>query len=128
MKKIAVPTRNEDVDAHFGHCEHYTIFTINDDNTMVNKEFYAAPQGCGCKSNIAPLLAKEGVSLMLAGNMGMGAVNVLQSNNIEVLRGCEGKVKDVINQYLSDELNDSGESCAHHNHHHGSADHQCDHH
>jgi predicted Fe-Mo cluster-binding NifX family protein len=36
-----------------------------------------SPEGCGCKSNIAPMLAQMGVNLMLAGNMGMGALGVL---------------------------------------------------
>ena len=31
MMKIAVPTRDERVDDHFGHCDHYTIFTIEND-------------------------------------------------------------------------------------------------
>ncbi|MBU1013418.1 MAG: NifB/NifX family molybdenum-iron cluster-binding protein [Bacteroidetes bacterium] len=127
MKKIAVPTRNDIVDAHFGHCEYYSIFTVNEKSEIIDKELYAAPQGCGCKSNIAPLLAEKGVYLMLAGNMGVGAVNVLQSSNIEVLRGCEGKVDEVVSSYLSGMLSDSGKSCAHHAHH-GSDDHQCEHH
>ena len=126
MKKIAVPTRNEIVDAHFGQCEYYSIYSIDENNELKDMELYAAPQGCGCKSDIASVLAKKGVSLMLAGNMGLGAVNVLQSNEIEVLRGCNGKVSDIINQYLKGELNDSGESCAHHDHGHDS--HQCENH
>ena len=28
--KIAVPTRGTVVDDHFGHCEFYTLFTVND--------------------------------------------------------------------------------------------------
>ena len=28
--KVAIPTRNNVVDDHFGHCEYYTIFTISD--------------------------------------------------------------------------------------------------
>lgn len=28
--KIAVPTIGDQVDQHFGHCEKYTIFTIED--------------------------------------------------------------------------------------------------
>lgn len=128
MKKIALPTRNNAVDAHFGHCEHYSIFTIDNDNKIENMELFAAPQGCGCKSNIAPILAQKGVSLMLAGNMGMGAVNVLQSSGIEVLRGCDGEVSSVVEQYLNGNLNDSGKSCAQHQHHHGDENHQCDHH
>lgn len=125
MKKIAVPTRNEVVDAHFGHCEYYSIYTINDDNQISNMELYEAPQGCGCKSNVASVLAEKGVSLMLAGNMGMGAVNVLQSQDIEVLRGCEGKVSEIVKKYLEGELSDNGESCAQHQHH--GENHQCNH-
>lgn len=128
MKKIAIPTKNEMVDAHFGHCEYYSIYTIDEKNKIVNQETYAAPQGCGCKSNIASLLSEKGVSLMLAGNMGMGAVNVLQNSGIEVLRGCEGEVKKVAEAYLNGKLNDSGESCAHHEQYQHGEDHQCNHH
>ena len=28
--KIAVPTRDGRIDDHFGHCDHYTIFEIED--------------------------------------------------------------------------------------------------
>ena len=53
---------------------------------------------------------------MLAGNMGDGAVNVLNSAGIEVLRGCSGDVKDVALKGLSGILEDSGESCHAHAH------------
>lgn len=128
MKKIAIPTRNELVDAHFGHCEYYSIYTIDEDEKIKDIELFEAPHSCGCKSNIASVLAEKGVRLMLAGNMGLGAVNMLQSSDIEVLRGCEGKVIDVINQYLAAELHDNGENCAHHDNHHGQDNHQCNHH
>jgi len=127
MKKIAIPKQNELLDQHFGHCEYYTIYTIDEDDNIREMESFPAPQGCGCKSNIATILAEKGVTLMLAGNMGLGAVNVLQSCEIEVLRGCQGKVNDVINQYLKGELNDSGTNCSHHNKHQGQDNHQCGH-
>ena len=116
MKKIAIPTKNNLVDNHFGRSEYFSIYSINDDNKINGMEFFAAPQDCGCKSNIAPILAEKGVSLMLAGDMGMGAVNVLQSSDIGVLRGCEGKVTEVITQYLNGELYDNGKICSNHNH------------
>ena len=62
--KIAVPTRDERVDDHFGHCDHYTIFTI-EENKIVNRETMASPQGCGCKSGIAADLQEFGVVMML---------------------------------------------------------------
>ncbi len=49
---IALPTRNNMIDDHFGHCEAYTIFSINDEQEIESTEMLPSPQGCGCKSNI----------------------------------------------------------------------------
>lgn len=73
-----------------------------------------SPEGCGCKSNIAPILAGMGVKVMLAGNMGMGALNVLNMNGIDVIRGCHGNIKEVINAYLLEGITDSGLGCNNH--------------
>lgn len=113
--KIAVPTtQSNTVDAHFGHCQFYTIFTISDQKNVINTEVLPSPQGCGCKSNIASVLRDLGVSVMLAGNMGDGAVNVLLNQNIQVIRGCEGDINKVVLNYLSGKINDSGLTCQHH--------------
>lgn len=127
MKKIAVPTKNNLVDSHFGQCEYYSIYSIDNDDKIKDMELFAAPQGCGCKSDIASILANKGVSLMLAGNIGMGAINVLQSHDIDLVRGCDGKVTEVIKLYLSGKLLDSRESCANHNQPRNEG-HQCEHH
>jgi len=112
--KIALPSRENRIDDHFGHCEYYTIFTVNDNKEIINQETLASPSGCGCKSNIASTLAEMDVKLMLAGNMGEGAVNVLHNSGIEVLRGCKGDVKDVVLKWLDGSLVDSGDSCHEH--------------
>ena len=112
--KIALPSCRNQVDEHFGHCEYFTVFTIDDQNKILTEEKITPPAGCGCKSNIASTLAQMGVKLMLAGNMGQGAVNVLNNQGINVLRGCSGNVKDVAETWLAGKLNDSGVACAHH--------------
>lgn len=124
MKKIALPTRNGNIDDHFGHCAFYTIITVNDNNEVAKTEIMPSPEGCGCKSNIAYQLQEDGVTLMLAGNMGMGALNKLSSCGIEVVRGCCGPVMDVVEAYLKGELKDSGEACSHH----GDDGHECHNH
>ena len=88
-KKIAIPTREGMIDDHFGHCAYYTVFTLDEQNQM-------------------------GIALMLAGNMGMGAYNKLSAHGITVIRGCHGKVDDVLRAYQNEELQDSLESCDHH--------------
>ena len=119
--KIAVPTRDERVDDHFGHCDHYTVFTV-ENNEVVNRETLASPQGCGCKSGIAADLQDIGVELMLAGNMGEGAKSKLNEYNINVIRGCSGNIDELIHSYLNGEVLDSGIGCSehecgsHHNH------------
>lgn len=112
--KIALPSRQNQIDDHFGHCEYYTIFTVNDNKEIISQETLASPSGCGCKSNIASTLSEMGVKLMLAGNMGEGAVNVLHNSGIEVIRGCKGDVKEVANKWLDGSLVDSGDSCHEH--------------
>ena len=126
--KVAVPTTEANtVDAHFGHCEFFTVFTI-ENQAIVNSEIVQSPQGCGCKSNIAETLHEMGVEVMLAGNMGGGAVNVLQSNGITVYRGAEGDVKELVEQFVNGDVEDSGESCRQHEHHRGNGGgHQCNH-
>ncbi len=112
--KIAVPTRDGAVDNHFGHCAYYTIYEVVN-GEVSQKMTMASPQGCGCKSNIASVFREMGVRLLLGGSMGQGAKNVLESNGIEVVRGCSGDVDQLISDYLDGKIKDSGEGC--HSHH-----------
>lgn len=121
--KIAVPTKNRIVDGHFGQCDHYSIFTIDEAKNITNIEKYNAPVGCGCKSDVAALLKAEGVDTMLAGNMGQGAVNKVTEAGIKVIRGCQGNVETVVKQYLTGFIIDSGLICSHTD----GDNHQCSH-
>jgi predicted Fe-Mo cluster-binding NifX family protein len=127
--KIAVPvTRSNQIDDHFGHCEFYRIFTVSEDKEVQELLTIKSEQGCGCKSNIAGFLAGNGVTIMLAGGIGGGAINVLNQSGIEVIRGCSGNAADVVNQYVAGTIADSGESCAQHElHHQEGSGHVCNH-
>lgn len=115
--KIALPSRQNQIDEHFGHCDHFTVFTVDDGGKKITaEEKIASLAGCGCKSNIAQVLAEKGVKVMLAGNMGQGAVNVLNSHGISVLRGCSGDVKAIAELWLAGNLEDNGISCMAHQH------------
>lgn len=114
IMKIALPSRNNSIDSHFGHCEYFTVFTIDENKQIVKEETLSSPVGCGCKSNIAQTLADTGVKLMIAGNMGDGAVRVLKNSGIEVLRGCSGDVKETTLKWLEGAVVDSGDSCHEH--------------
>jgi len=127
--KIAIPvTKNNQVDDHFGHCEFYSIVTVSENNEISDVQTIKSEQGCGCKSNIASVLKQNGVTIMLAGGIGGGAINVLNSVGIEVVRGCSGNVTDLVKQYVAGIVKDSGSSCQQHEHHHGDdSEHVCNH-
>lgn len=115
--KIAVPTRDGFVDNHFGHCEYYTVCTLDADKNIISTERLDSPQGCGCKSGIAAVMQQMGITLMLAGNMGQGAYNKLMAHGIGVVRGCQGDVEAVLRSYINGTLVDSGDMCSHHDCH-----------
>jgi predicted Fe-Mo cluster-binding NifX family protein len=130
--KIAVPVTNENkIDGHFGHCESYGVFTISENKEITSIKKFESPQGCGCKSDIAGILAADGVTVMLAGGIGGGAINVLNNSGIEVIRGCSGNATEVVKLFLSGNVEDSGSSChqheghQHEGHHHDG--HVCNH-
>lgn len=121
--KVAIPTRNNQVDEHFGHCEDFTIYTMDENKKIIDKESLSSPEGCGCKSDIASDLQQMGVTVMLAGNMGEGAFNVLTTHGLTVYRGCSGDIDHLIKLFLSGSITDSGGLC----HTHGGG-HECGHH
>lgn len=130
MKKIAIPiTNTNQIDDHFGHCEFYGIYTVSDENKIIDVQTINSEQGCGCKSDIANVLAKSGVTVMLAGGIGNGAINVLNKWGIEVTRGCHGNAEDTVRQFVMGNISDSGISCIQHdNHHQGHGNgHVCNH-
>jgi predicted Fe-Mo cluster-binding NifX family protein len=111
--KIALPSRDGMIDGHFGHCEYFTVVTIEDDK-IIEEDRLDPPEGCGCKSNIVPVMAQMGISVMLAGNMGQGAVNILGAHGIQVIRGCSGTPKNAVEQWIAGQVQDTGQACEDH--------------
>lgn len=121
MIKIAVPTRAGQVDEHFGHCESFTIYSLNDDKSVVGQERFTPPPACGCKSNLIGTLTEMGVSVLIAGNMGEGAAVRLGQAGIKVFRGVAGDVGEAVQNWLDGKIKDRDILCAAHEHGEGCA-------
>jgi predicted DNA-binding protein (UPF0251 family)/predicted Fe-Mo cluster-binding NifX family protein len=125
--KIAVPSRDGLVDEHFGHCKEFSIFKV-EGKTLLPEATIASSESCGCKSGVAGELAAAGVTHVVAGNMGEGAVRVLSSHGLTVLRGASGDARAAAQALANGELVDSGVGCAAHGAAgHGQAGHECSH-
>lgn len=123
MSKIAIPTRDGVVDEHFGHCQAFTVYEVNESKAIVGETSFTPPPSCGCKSNLIPTLVEMGVTALVGGNMGEGAVVRLRQAGIDVTRGASGPVRQAAEAWLSGALKDAEIVC----HSHGDG-HECGHH
>ncbi|HUX36580.1 MAG TPA: DUF134 domain-containing protein [Rectinemataceae bacterium] len=129
IMRIAVPSRNGLVDEHFGHCQEFLVFRFEGGQVLPEMTL-PSPSACGCKSNIASDLARAGVTHLVAGNIGEGAVRVLGANGIAVTRGAAGDARTAVVAFAEGSLVDSGVGCTAHEHHghgHEGHDHVCQH-
>jgi predicted Fe-Mo cluster-binding NifX family protein len=94
------PTLDVEVDPRFGRCPYFIIaepetmeFEVLDNSSAV------AVGGAGISASQA--IAGKGVQVVLTGNCGPNAYQVLSSAGIRVITGVSGSVKDAIEGYRS---------------------------
>lgn len=63
---------------------------------------------------LADLLFKHNVDVVVTGGIGAGALEALRSKGFKVIRGAKGECKDVIESYISGNLEDKDIMCNHH--------------
>lgn len=130
IMKIALPTENGKLCAHFGHCESFTFAEINPETKeIINIENKIPEEGISCQS--ASWIAQQGANIILAGGMGMRPLMIFEQNGVKVVPGCpELPVKDVIEGYLNGSVISGENSCGGGHHHCGGHEHGegCSHH
>lgn len=112
--KIAVASEKDIVTQHFGHCENFNVYYI-EDNQIVNKESIPNP---GHQPGFLPnYLHQIGVEVIISGGMGGGAISIFDEKGIKVITGASGSAEDAVTSYLQGSLRSSGSICHEHQHH-----------
>lgn len=84
--KIAIPTANGKLCMHFGHCQSFSILTVNPDAKTIS----------GCDAMTPPphepgvlpaWLHEQEVNLIIAGGMGQRAQQLFEQQDIQVVIG-----------------------------------------
>jgi predicted Fe-Mo cluster-binding NifX family protein len=109
--KIAIPTTNGALSAHFGHCEKFAIYEI-DNNKIIKEEFVAPPPH---EPGSHPAFLRElGCTAIIAGGMGSRAQQLFAQNNIEVIIGLRSEdLKGLVETYISQGLTSGDNLCDH---------------
>lgn len=111
--KVAIASEGNFVSEHFGHCEGFTIFEV-EDRKVKTKQFVANP---GHRPGFLPNYLNDlGVKVIIAGGMGGGAIEIFNEKSIEVITGATGDLDETIRKYLNAELQSSGSVCHEHQH------------
>jgi predicted Fe-Mo cluster-binding NifX family protein len=114
MMRIAVAGDGNSVAEHFGHCINFLIYNV-ENGVITSEESVLNP---GHKPGFLPnFLADRGVTVIISGGMGGGAVDIFNERNVEVIVGASGDAKTAVSDYLKGELMTTGSVCHEHQHH-----------
>jgi predicted Fe-Mo cluster-binding NifX family protein len=110
MKACLTATANSldaEIDPRFGRCSYFAII---DSETM---QFEAIPNvaagaASGAGIQAAQTIASKGVQLLITGNVGPKAFQVLSAAGIEVVTGVFGTVRDAVEKFKRGKLKKTG--------------------
>lgn len=115
--KIAIPNNGSMVNQHFGMSKSFVIATI-EDKKIQNIEEISSAELAHQHQGLSDLLVAQGTTVVITGGIGEGAINGLQQNGLEVIKGASGEYKKVIEEYINGTLEDKNVICNHHGEHH----------
>ena len=111
--RIAIPTTNGKLSAHFGHCEQFTLVDINEQTKEIaNIETLQPPAH---EPGVLPKwLGEQKANVIIAGGMGQRAQQLFAQNNIKVVVGAaEQDPDELVKSYLDNTLEIGDNVCNH---------------
>lgn len=111
--KIAVASEKDNVTEHFGHCENFNIYNV-ENGRIISSESVANP---GHRPGFLPRFLNDlGVNVIISGGMGGGAIDIFEECGIDVIVGASGSSKDAAESYIGGSLESTGSVCHEHIH------------
>ena len=100
--KIAISSTGTEIDSEidqrFGRCNYFLIFDDETNNLEVFPNPSAStPSGSGIEA--AKNLAKKGIKVVICGNIGPNAFQVLDAEGIDIIQGAKGIVRKAIENF-----------------------------
>jgi len=112
--KIAIANLNGNLSEHFGHCESFSVFEIENGKVLRQQNLPNPEHQPGF---LPRFLADQGIQTVICSGIGAGALERFQTLNIEVVSGASGSVVAVLTDYLAGKLKPATKVCHEHQHH-----------
>ncbi|HZD43848.1 MAG TPA: NifB/NifX family molybdenum-iron cluster-binding protein [Methanomicrobiales archaeon] len=114
---IAIAKDGNRVSEHFGHCESYALYRI--DNEIIFKAGDLKSPGHE-PGRLPAFLAEQNITHVIAGGMGPKAIQLFENYGIQVILGISGNVDRVAQDFIAGRILPGESSC----HHEGCNDHE----
>jgi ATP-binding protein involved in chromosome partitioning len=111
--KIAIPVQAGRVSMHFGHCDEFALYEVNEgDKAILGKTVHKPPSH---EPGALPRWLHElGANVIITGGMGQRAQQLFAQNGISVILGCPADVPEqVAAAYLNGTLRPGDNVCDH---------------
>ncbi len=112
--KVAIPLAQGQLSLHFGHCDQFAIFEVDEDGSVVESRKDATPPG-HAPGVLPQWLHEQGVDVIIAGGIGMRAQRLFDQNGIDVVVGAPSATEPekVVTDYLKGNLQTGDNICDH---------------
>lgn len=109
--RVAVACERGMVSRHFGHCECFCIYDI-EDGQIVMSELVPNP---GHQPGMLPrFLSDKEVDAVITGGMGGSAIEIFKQKKIDVITGVSGDALVAVERYLQGQLASNPTVCHEH--------------
>ena len=111
--RIAIPLAQGKRSLHFGHCDQFAIFEIDDDHKkIINRNDETPP--AHAPGVLPQWLHENNVGVIIAGGMGQRAQQLFAQHGIEVIIGApSGTPEELVSAFLQDTLETGENICDH---------------
>ena len=111
--RIAIPLARGKLSLHFGHCDQFAIFDIDDNiNKVINRKDATPP--AHAPGVLPQWLHENNVSVIIAGGMGQRAQQLFTQNDIKVVTGASTQSpEELVAAYLENKLETGDNICDH---------------
>lgn len=111
IMRIAITYDNGNVFQHFGHCEQFKFYDV--ENNQIISAQIVNTDGAG-HGALATFLSNNKVDVLICGGIGAGAKEALEANGIQLMGGVIGIADTIIKEYLNDTLSYNPDIQCHH--------------
>lgn len=111
--KIAIPTAEGKLCNHFGHCEYFSIFEVDKENSAIKDQHKVEPPPH--QPGMLPgWVSEQGAKIVIAGGMGQRAKQLFAEQGIQVLVGAPvEEPHKLVHAYLKGALISGSNACDH---------------